>query len=273
MRTRMLMWVVVFGIVSPAGAATVGWWRFEEGAANAAATGSNTVLDSSPGNLHGTPVAGPVYRTDVPVSGLPSNARSMEFDGISGQRVGIPDGPLVTLTQSLTLEAFVKARPLKPGTGGIGTIVMRADNRPGLDPYQLGLGGGGNVLQFSIQNASNQTAVITAPVPYDQWLHVAGTLDDATGAMKLYVNGVQVNSTTTAVRPLAALDPAFSPGLSIGNDYTGQYGLVFNGWIDEVRISNVALSPGQFVPEPAAGLLTLLAGCLPRPRRPRHARR
>ena len=74
----------------------------------------------------------------------------MEFDGMSGQRVGVPDGPLVTLTHSLTLEAFIKARPLKPGTGGMGVIVFRADNRPGLDPYLLGLQSPGNILSFQI---------------------------------------------------------------------------------------------------------------------------
>jgi hypothetical protein len=244
------------------GANTIGYWRFEEGAADIAATGSNTVLDSSGNNLHGTPVSGPVYRADVPGTGNPPGTRSLEFDGITGQRVVVPDGPLVTLTQSLTLEAFVRARPLVPGTGGVGTIVFRADNRPGLDPYLLGLSGGGNVLQFTIQNASNQTAMLTATIPYDEWLHVAGTLDDTTGAMKLYVNGAEVASTTTAIRPLGTLDPAWSPGLSIGNDYTGQYGLVFNGKIDEVRISDDALSPDQFLPEPASAALLLIGATM-----------
>lgn len=249
------------------GATTIGYWRFEEGTADTVATGSNSVLDSSGNELHGTPVAGPVYRADVPGWSNPPSTRSMEFDGISGHRVVVPDGPLVTLTQSLTLEAFIKARPLMPGTGGVGDIVFRADNRPGLDPYQLGVGGGGNVLQFQIQNASNQTALIMATIPYNAWLHVAGTLDDATGAMKLFVNGTEVASTITSIRPLGTLDPAWSPGLSIGNDFTGQYGQVFNGWIDEVRISDTALAPSEFLPEPAAAMLLLAGATLPGMRR------
>ncbi len=185
-----------------AGGATVGYWRFEEGVANTPATGSNTVLDSSDNELHGTPVKEPVYRAEIPGSGLLSNTRSLEFDGITGQRVTVPDGPLVTLTQSLTIEAFIKAKPLKPGTGGMGIIVFRADNRPGLDPYVLAMGTPGNILTFQVQNANQQVAELKATVPYDQWLHVAGTLDDATGAMKLYVNWSEVASTTTAIRPL-----------------------------------------------------------------------
>jgi hypothetical protein len=239
-------------------AATVGYWRFEEGAADSAAAGSNTVLDSSGNGLHGTPVYGPVYRADVPSSSLPSNTRSMEFAGTIGQRVGVPDGPVVTLTQSLTLEAFIKARPLQPGTGGFGVIVLRADNRPGLDPYALVMQSPGNIVSFQIQNASQQTVLLSATIPYDQWLHVAGTLDDATGAMKLYIDGAQVASTNTAIRPLGPLDPAWSPGLSIGNDYTGQYGGLFNGLVDEVRISDAALQPGQLLPEPATATLLVI---------------
>lgn len=228
-------------------AATVGHWRFEEGAANSAASGNNSVLDSSGHGLHGTPLYGPVYRANAPTTRLAANTRSLEFDGITGQRVVVPDGPLVTLTHSLTLEAFIQARPLKPGTGSVGEIIFRADNRPGFDPYQPGLLQPGNVLQFQITNASNQTAALTATVAYDEWLHVAGTLDDATGTMKLYVNGVIVASTTTTVRPLGALHSGYSPGLSLGNDFTGQYGQCFHGLIDEVRISDVALEPHQFL--------------------------
>jgi hypothetical protein len=100
-------------------------------------------------------------------------------------------------------------------------------------------------------------------LPFNQWFHVAGTLDDATGNMKLYVNGNLVASTTTSIRPLGALDPAYSPGLSIGCDDTGQYGEHFNGWLDEVRLSDVALDPSQFlVPEPSAFALSGLAAAL-----------
>ncbi|MDM8005952.1 MAG: thrombospondin type 3 repeat-containing protein [Phycisphaerae bacterium] len=226
---------------------TIGYWRFEEGVADAQASGSNTILDSSGNALHGTPANGPIYRAQVPGSALLSNTRSLEFNDINS-RVTIPDGPLVTLTHSLTLEAFIKARPMQPGTGGGGVIVKRADNRPGLDPYQLVVEQPGNIISFQVINASDQPARLTATIPYDRWLHVAGTLDDATGVMKLYVDWTEVASTTTAIRPLGALAPAYSPCLSIGEDCTGQYGEAFNGLIDEVRISVWPLSPEQFLP-------------------------
>ncbi len=263
MRISMFVSVAVLSLGSVAVAGTVGYWRFDEGTVNTPATGINTVLDSSGNGLHGTPVNGPVYRSDLPGAAPSSDTRSLEFNGSTAQRVDVPDGPLLALTHSLTLEAFVKTRPLQPGTGGFGVIVMRADNRPGLDPYVLGMQSPGNILTFQIENASNDAASLSATVPYDQWLHVAGTLDDATGAMKLYVNGSLVASTTTAIRPLGALDPSWSPGLSIGEDYIGQYGEAFNGLLDEVRISDMALAPIEFVPEPGTASLLLLAGVLP----------
>ena len=109
------------------------------------------------------------------------------------------------------------------------------------------------MLTFAIMNASEVSAFVTALVPFNQWIRVAGTLDDATGAMKLYVNGAQVASTVTTVRPFALLDPGASPGLGIGSDPTGEYGEFLNGWLDEVRLSDVALNPSQFlIPEPSA---------------------
>jgi hypothetical protein len=102
-------------------------------------------------------------------------------------------------------------------------------------------------VSFGVEDAAQNGASVEATVPYDQWVFVVGTLDGATGQMKLYVNGKLVNSITTSVRPLAALDPAWSPGLSMGCDPTGQYGEYFHGWLDEIRLSNVALSPSEFL--------------------------
>ena len=128
---------------------------------------------------------------------------------------------------------------------------MRGDTRASLDPYRLTLNNG-NSIYFGIMNAAETTAFLTYTIPYGSWVHIAGTLDDATGAMKLYVNGALVASTVTSIRPFGPLDPGSSPGLGIGADQTGEYGEYLNGWLDEVRLSDVALSPAQFlIPEPS----------------------
>jgi hypothetical protein len=119
------------------------------------------------------------------------------------------------------------------------------------------------VLWFQITDASNNTAQLQYTVPFDQWMHVAGPLDDATGQMKLYANGNVVASTTTSIRPLGALDPNYFPGVGMGGDLNGQYGEYLNGWLDDVRVSNTALDPSQFlIPEPSAFALSGLAAAL-----------
>lgn len=251
--------------LSTAHADTIGYWRFEEGAVGSTAAAPGSVLDSSGHGLNATPFNGPVYSSSVSsYAGAIGSTRSMQFNGAS-QRLFIDDNPILQLTHSLTIEAFIKPEPLVPGTANVGQILFRGDNRPGLDPYFLAFEGTGNTLVFGVTDAAQNGATVEfSGVAFDQWLFVAGTLDDATGKMKLYVNGNLVSSTTTSVRPLGALDPNWSPGLSIACDPTGQYGEYFNGWIDEVRLSNVALDPSQFlmpVPEPgSAAVFCLGAG-------------
>jgi len=230
----------------PAGSGTVAYYRFE-GTPGATATGTGTIIDSSGNGLSATAIDGPVYSANVPASTVPlngdQNATSLSFDGTE-QRVFVPDNPQFQLTQNLTLEAYVYAQPLTAASPD-GNIIFRGDSRPGLDPYRLSFNGS---LVFQINNASNQSAEVIAPIPLGQWVHVAGTLDDTTGTMRLYVNGTLVASAITTIRPFDVLSGP-NPGLGIGSlqDGSGEY---FHGLIDEVRISNVALSPSQFLDAP-----------------------
>ena len=181
----------------------------------------------------------------------------MEFDG-SSQRVFVPDGPLFQLTQSFTIEAFIFTRPLLNGEFG-GNVLFRGDDRISLDPYRLTLDAPGNVVKFQVMDASGQFASISATIPFNEWLHVAGVLDDSSGSMKLYVDGSLVNSTTTTIRPFALLDPTQNPGLGIGGLQSSNSQEYFNGFIDELRLSNAALLPSEMlIPEPSSLALMLL---------------
>lgn len=239
-------------IVSAAQAGVVAYWRFENGTADTAAVGSGTILDYSGSGLNGTPIGGPLYRANVAINPIPqtgqSNTLSMDFNG-TNQRVSIPDNALFQLTHSLTLEADIYVRSTPPPGAPPAQILFRGDDRVGLDPYFLALTG--DNVAFSVQNASNQSAAAIAPLPgLDKWIHVAGTLDDATGNMRLYINGNLAKSLVTSVRPMATLDAAANPGLGIGNLQSATYSEYFNGLIDEVRISDQALSPSQLLSAP-----------------------
>jgi hypothetical protein len=239
-------------------AGTIAYWRFEEGLAGTSATGNGTILDSSGHGLNGTPINGPVYSSSVPVSPIPNNGQpnnlALSFNSVN-QRIAIPDNSLFQLTHSLTLEAYINVHQTTAGVNE--QIIFRGDDRGGLDPYFLMVQG--NFLFFVINDASNNGAAVSAPLPgLNTWLYVAGTLDDTTGTMDLFVNGQLAATTTTSIRPFAVLDASQNPGLGIGNVQSGlQYVQYFNGLIDEVRISDLALAPSEFldanpVPEPAS---------------------
>ena len=107
-------------------ASTIAYWRFEEGAADVAAT--NPIIDSSGNSLSGNPVGGPVFRTSVGVNPVPhlglANTRSLDFNG-STQRISLPDYAALALTQSMTVEAWIFSRTTNNGND----IIMRGDDR------------------------------------------------------------------------------------------------------------------------------------------------
>jgi hypothetical protein len=269
---RILRRALILGVVASLATTTVthasviAYWRFEAGRSGTAAT---TIADSSGNNLNGTAINGPTYSSDVPTHIIPrTNAvdeLSLNFDG-NNQRIAIPDYAKLALTHSMTVEAYVKVNSVP---GAFGNIVFRGDDRTSLDPYVLHVVG--NQLRFEITDAANNFASVGASIPFNTWLHVAGVLDDLTGALSLYEDGVLKNSVNTTIRPFATLDPNFLPGLGIGDvqspTFGGQY---FNGKIDEVRISDAALAPPQFlssVPEPSCLLFGgLIAGLMVRTR-------
>lgn len=244
---------------APARAAVVAWYRFEDGTAGAAA---GAIADSSGNGLVGVGVNGPVYSSSVGLNPLPGgipNHLSMSFDG--NQRIFVPDYPVLALTHSLTVEALIN---LSSTPYGKEDVVFRGDDRGGFDPYNLYVDNSGQTLGFLVTDAANNSAVLTTPVPTNQWIDVAGTLDDATGSLRLYVNGTLAAIAITPIRPFATLQGDLSPGLGIGGLQSGNPSLNlenFNGLIDEVRIADTALPPGQLlVPEPSLVLPLVIGG-------------
>lgn len=247
MKTILITTIWLLLIVGSANAGTVAYYRFEEGTNGMHAAGTNGILDSSGNGLNGTPIGLPVYTNNVPVSAAQPNNLAMRF--LFQRRIFIPDYPKLRLTNSLTLEAFIEAETYSDNeTLGESQIVFRGDDRIALDPYFIELRF--TNLFFAVTSVSNQMASIQAPINLHQWHHVAGTLDGATGSMRLYIDGNLVAATNTSIRPYGELTGAY-PGLGIGDVQSDNIAYeYFNGFIDEVRISDVALSPSQFLNAP-----------------------
>lgn len=156
----------------------------------------------------------------------------------------IPDAPSFALTRSLSIDAWVKVTAF-PASGHQGKILFRGDDLPSLDPYYLAVTDTGKA-RFHIENSSGAEVNVEAAISLGQFVHVTGTLDDATGLMTLYLNGTQAAQTTTATRPFGTLSgPA--PGVSIGNLQAGSnaHDQGLTGLIDEVELFNRALAQSE----------------------------
>ncbi len=162
--------------------------------------------------------------------------RSSHLSSLQQQRVSIPDSSDFAMSEEMTLEAWVF--PLNYG----GIILLRGDDRPGYDTWQIDLFAPGNV-DYHFNTTNNQSAGLRAPLQLHQWQHLAVTFDH--GAMKLYINGVLASSATTELRPIAVLDPRFDPSIGIGNAGGKLYNMPFDGAIKDVRVYNRALNEDE----------------------------
>lgn len=224
--TALVILTVSLCFAASSRAATVGYWRFEEGS-------GTTAADSSASGNDGLLAGNAAFLSSVPyprINGLP-NVYSLSLDG-SGDFVDIPDDPSLDLSGSFTIEAFV--RPTVADETLAGVVVKRnvAGNSPG---YGLFFGTATGVRAAAQVAAPGSIATANWPLPINQWSHIAGVWNGAT--LSLYVNADFVGS----VNGSGAVEVSNQP-LRIGT-----YGADFAGQIDEVRISNVALAPLAFL--------------------------
>jgi hypothetical protein len=169
-------------------------------------------------------------------------SQAFSFNGLNGW-AALGDPSSLAFTQSFTIEGWIKVNAL-PINYNFGSIMFRGDDRPGLDPYSLVVLPDGR-LRFEV-DGGHGAADLWAPIQVGQFVHVAATLDDATGAMTLYENGAVVAQTVTTIRPFGSLDPTQQPGVGIGNSNAlSNYDVPFNGLIDELSVYNRALTAGE----------------------------
>jgi alpha-tubulin suppressor-like RCC1 family protein len=207
----------------PAPAGLVGWWK-----------GDGTTLDSVAGNNGVNQNIG--YTNGVVGQAFACDPESFPYGTYCG--IDIPDQPAYALTNSLTIEGWIRQR----GNGY--AIFWRGDNRPGLDPYALSSAGDGTI-NFGITDANGNGVSVGTLLPFNVWVYVAGTLDGSSGTMSLYTNGVLAAQTNTSIRPFGQLIAGDSPGIGIGNVNDGQNNFPFLGDIDEISLYNRALTVAE----------------------------
>lgn len=225
--------VCVLSCLAPvAEAATVAYWRFERG------TGT-TITDSSGNGNTGRLLNGPLFSTNVPTNPIPqtgvANKFSLLFDGNNDAGV-IPDSPSLRPSGAITVEAWIR-----PTSGARIIVGKQIGSGCCANSYQLEL----SDFRFILSDAFGNEYPIGPgfePSP-NTWHHIAGTWDGST--MRLYLDGLLV-----ATRAFAGPIGYDANPVLIANDDDG-FGIpghaFFRGNIDEIRISNLALSPSQFL--------------------------
>jgi glucose/arabinose dehydrogenase/PKD repeat protein len=155
---------------------------------------------------------------------------ALVFNGTNAW-VTVADAASLDLTTGMTLEAWVFPRTLS----GWRSVLLK-ERPPGELAYALYGNTSTNRASVEIVGSSGLDVRATAPLTLNAWTHLAATYDGAT--LRLFVNGTQVGS-RAASGAMAGSGSALRIG---GNSVWGEY---FDGYIDEVRIYNRALSASE----------------------------
>ncbi len=183
--------------------------------------GGGTTLGDSSGHGHLGALSGPAWTAGKFGSAL-------SFDGIN-DFVTIADSSLLDVTTRMTLEAWVYPRTVSSWR----TIFLK--EQPGNLVYALYGNTGTNRPAVQIDVAGGDVRA-TTQLAANTWTHLAATYDGA--MLRFYRNGTEVGS-----RGVSGAITISSGALRIGgNSVWGEY---FDGLIDEIRISNRALAPGE----------------------------
>ena len=203
-------------------------------------TGSQNITDSGTGS-HALTVVGTAHHSGVQKK---VGSTSLRFDGAS--RVVVPASTDWDLPNDAdwTFECWVYMRVPTTNWGRI--IAKDSDN----NGWALHMNGGTGQVQFGHDSTSfasgdmqsNSNSAITA----NTWTHIAVVHDDSANNFKLYKDGTAVIEKTGIANYWSSTNKA----IRIGDRYNGAYH--FDGFLDQIRISNSQRYSSNFTPSTSA---------------------
>jgi hypothetical protein len=226
------------------------YYRLEEGIAGNCASGAGSIVDSYFDSHDGTPDGCPIYSTDVPVAVIPltgqPNTLSLSFKG--AQSILFDSFFLLHRTfGDATLEYFLKALPDQPRASIFWT---RPTTVPDENRFNLFINPGGGALQGDYREPDG---TIHRPLGggaevVNQWHHIALVKDTQTAApahvYNAYIDGVKTFSTFDG--------HPNEPDPDLMWTISGRVGQQFTGLIDEIRLTQRALTPDEFLIAPGS---------------------
>jgi hypothetical protein len=230
------------------GSGELGNYRFENGVAGTQAIQPGSIVDSSPAAVNGTPSGGPLWTNDVVASsvGCVADTTSLEFDGVDDWAVFNSPFPLNIQTDA-TLEFWIRAPeqahraifwandPQLGDTNRFHFFTYTGATSPGLGlDYRTPTG-----TLHTLLPADGYTFTISS----NTWTHIAVTRvveSPAVHRYRFYKDGVLVYTGTDSNPDL----PTSTQWTIAGRPPPSQR---FVGALDEIRLSNHALSPSDFL--------------------------
>ncbi len=218
----------------------VAYLPFDEG------TGTTTADTTGNGNNGTLPGAEP----PTWVTGLINSA--LEFHGTnSAGHVEVANAPSLQFgaNQSYTIGAWVNVT--NGNTGKEQEVINKSADQG--NEYGLLINAAGDWV-FRGGSSSSPVDVVGPAAVSNTWTFVCGVQDAVAGTRTLYINGVAVASSTT-----------LEPGDGTGDLWIGAQNLAapndnsYQGLIDEVRVYNIAIQPGQMADQMAPPVLQALS--------------
>ena len=176
---------------------------------------------------------------------------ALDFDGVNDYVI-IPGNPQLNPRTAMTFEAWILARALTSSRFGIAGLWNLDGTPAGQAQQSYVLEVNNSKLRFRISlDGVESSFPVADPVdlPLNTWVHVAGTYDGA--ALRLYRNGTLVQTTFGVNGQLAEN----TLPMLIGRLFSSSSFRFFDGFIDEVRLWDVALSAAEVQASMAGSLV------------------
>jgi len=166
-------------------------------------------------------------------------ASSMLFDG-TGDYLSVPDSADWDFSGNFTVDCHIRINAT--GTAG---LVSKVSSIGAWSGWSWSVWVDGATVYFQVSNnGGGGLAIASSALSTSTWYHIAAVrLGDR---FDLYVDGVSVANTTAAYPIVQTAQPVLIGRVDASDGY------YFNGWIDEVRISNVARWDANFTAPSAA---------------------
>ncbi len=231
---------------------TLGYWHFDRQTIGQSVGVDGLIVDYSGRHNHATAQGGSLEVVDG--ESLQADDSALRF-GSDADRMVVPhsdDFEFDAATESFTIEAMIRT------TMTDGGAIYAKQTSGGEPEYWLRVNGGiiQSIFRDDVTPTPNSVSCYGDEVVNDgDWHHVATVFDAATDKIQLYVD-YELDKTSNA-SGLTGIIGGNGLDLFIGRFQGGSS--VFDGDIDFVRISSVALDPSEFlqryVPEPSSILL------------------